>query len=484
MWEWARHARKMGPRALLAGAARRDNRSMARVGVRDQRGQTAAEYLGVWVLITLTVGALMAMNPGVGQVIGDGLRAIVCRIAGGDCGGPEVDSANPFLPTEPCTRTRSSNKVGVDVTAFSIKAGGTLEVRRELRSDGTVAVTIQGSGEVGAELGVGAEGKANLGERLFGEGGEASASLTGELTGARTWIFPDAAAADQFISDVSHWAMQNATATGVRVAGGPVGGWFAEQFYRNVIADKDDYQFPGAEETYFKGGINLEGNAGVTNLSAYAGVEGALRGALGGKYNHRTGDMTLFYEVKVEAEGSAGLNVLAGGGAGGEGTALVELTLDRNGNPKSMTLTGTGKGSLEFENVGHWRSIEDITDGLKGATIEAGVEDTNTWEFRGQLNLDDPEARAAALNWLASTTSPANPNALPASLELARQLDEKGILTINEYDGTDLNFGGNLKAAAGIKFGIGGGYEETESQLVNARYREPGTGFVDIPGCL
>jgi hypothetical protein len=73
-----------------------------------------------------------------------------------------------------------------------------------------------------------------------------------------------------------------------------------------------------------------------------------------------------------------------------------------------MTLTGTGKGSLEFENVGHWRSIEDITDGLKGATIEAGVEDTNTWEFRGQLNLDDPEARAAALNWLASTTSPAS----------------------------------------------------------------------------
>jgi hypothetical protein len=176
----------MGPRALLAKAARRDNRSMARVGVRDQRGQTAAEYLGVWVLITLTIGALMAMNPGVGQVIGDGLRAIVCRIAGGDCGGPEVDSANPFLPTEPCTRTRSSNKVGVDVTAFSIKAGGTLEVRRELRSDGTVAVTIQGSGELGAELGVGAEGKVNLGERLFGEGGEASASLTGELTGART----------------------------------------------------------------------------------------------------------------------------------------------------------------------------------------------------------------------------------------------------------------------------------------------------------
>ena len=474
----------MGLRALLGNRPYRDNQLMARLGVRDQRGQSSAEYLGVWVLVTLTIGALMAMNPGVGQVIGDGLRAIVCRIAGGDCGGPEVDSVNPFLPTEPCTQNRSSNKVGVDVTAFSIKAGGTLLVRRELRSDGTVAVTIQGSGELGAELGVGAEGKVNLGERLFGEGGEASASLTGELTGARTWVFSDAEAADQFISDVGQWALQNATATGVRVAGGPLGGWFSEQFYRNVIADKDDYQFPDAEETYFKGGINLEGNAGVTSLTAYATVEGALRGALGGKYNHRTGDITLFYEVKLEAEGGAGFNVLGGGAASGEGTALVELTLDRNGNPKNMRLTGTGEGSLEFQNVANWKSLEDITDGLKGVTLEAGLEETRAWEFQGQLNLDDPATRAAALNWLAAALSPGNPNAAAASVELARQLDEKGILTINEYEGSELNFGGNLKASAGIKFGIGGGYEESKSRLVSARYREPGMGFIDIPGCL
>jgi Flp pilus assembly pilin Flp len=55
--------------------------------VRNERGQTAAEYLGVVVVIAIVVGALVATTPGFGSAISSGLDALVCRIGGGGCGG-------------------------------------------------------------------------------------------------------------------------------------------------------------------------------------------------------------------------------------------------------------------------------------------------------------------------------------------------------------------------------------------------------------
>jgi Flp pilus assembly pilin Flp len=55
--------------------------------VRNERGQTAAEYLGVAVIVAILVGALVATTPGFGSTISSGLQALVCRIGGGGCGG-------------------------------------------------------------------------------------------------------------------------------------------------------------------------------------------------------------------------------------------------------------------------------------------------------------------------------------------------------------------------------------------------------------
>jgi hypothetical protein len=477
----------MGPRTLTANPGTPDNPIMRRrLAFRGQRGQTSIEYMGALVLVGVTITAILIMKPGMATMIADGIRTVICRITGGECAAGTT-TANPFLPTTPCVRSSAAKKVGLSVTVFSVTAGGEIMGRKEVRTDG-VAVTLQATGQLGAEIGLGAEAKARIGEALFGEGSSVEASLTGELSGARTWLFPDEATADQFIDDMQSWALENATALGIRTAGGPVGGWVGEQIYRNVFADHDDFDFPDAYETLFKGGVKLEGSAGATHPTAYANIEGALGAALGGKVNHRTGDVTLFYEINLEAEGSAGLNVVAGGGAGGEGTALVALTLDKDGNPKTLTLTGRGTGSLQFENVANWKSLDDVTDGLRNITISATEKDTHTWEFQGQLQLaNDPEARAAAMAWLAAHVGGTNPLVNPefarASVELARQLNQKGALSVKEYEGTNTGFGGEFEAARGIKFGAGGEYEDSDSRLVDARYREPGVGFIDIPGC-
>jgi Flp pilus assembly pilin Flp len=64
--------------------------------LREQRGQTATEYMGVLLIVALIIAAL-AMSDVPGKVV-DGLRNAVCSIAGAAC--PEDADAR----TEP-TRT-------------------------------------------------------------------------------------------------------------------------------------------------------------------------------------------------------------------------------------------------------------------------------------------------------------------------------------------------------------------------------------------
>ena len=57
---------------------------MARM--RDDRGQTGAELVGMLLLVALIIGALLAS--GTADAIASHTSAIVCRIAGGDCAAP------------------------------------------------------------------------------------------------------------------------------------------------------------------------------------------------------------------------------------------------------------------------------------------------------------------------------------------------------------------------------------------------------------
>jgi hypothetical protein len=70
--------------------------------VRQERGQTAAEYMGVLLLVALIIGAIV--SSGVGRAIADGVNGAVCTIAQQPCGDdghppaadPDRTGANPF----------------------------------------------------------------------------------------------------------------------------------------------------------------------------------------------------------------------------------------------------------------------------------------------------------------------------------------------------------------------------------------------------
>src|SRR5438552_4059522 len=55
---------------------------------RAERGQTSVEYLGVIVVVAVIVAGLVAAGPGLGNVVGAGLRRAVCLISrNGSCPG-------------------------------------------------------------------------------------------------------------------------------------------------------------------------------------------------------------------------------------------------------------------------------------------------------------------------------------------------------------------------------------------------------------
>jgi Flp pilus assembly pilin Flp len=82
-------ARELAIRARVAmnGIAGRTHELVERA--REQRGQTAAEYMGVLLLVSVIIAALVA-SP-VGGWIADGVEKIVQEIAGGGSDDPGVE---------------------------------------------------------------------------------------------------------------------------------------------------------------------------------------------------------------------------------------------------------------------------------------------------------------------------------------------------------------------------------------------------------
>ena len=68
------------------------------VRARDQRGQTAAELVGMLLLVSLIVAAMWAS--GTAEAIASETSRLVCRIAGGDCADPAGPSAPGRSPAD------------------------------------------------------------------------------------------------------------------------------------------------------------------------------------------------------------------------------------------------------------------------------------------------------------------------------------------------------------------------------------------------
>lgn len=455
-----------------------------RLGVADDKGAGAVEYLGAILLVSAVVASLLMSATPIGQSI----AAKICEAVGATCGataGTGDDASGPKpQPTDPCTVSSSSQTaaVGIEIAFVDLGAGGTLVV--EQLSDGTWNVTRINAGKAGvkADL-VAAKGKVTIGGKEFGVGGEVgvSAALAGE--GGETYSFKNEQSRDEFVSWAEReWGRQALKSQGFLGWGAAlVGGWF------------DKYSPPAPTKTYFQGGLEASGSA---EASAGIGIAEASLGLtldsgqyLGASFDDK-GSTTVYSKVDVGAalEGKIGIGFgdmdtkpedgAAGGGVGGTLKTNLESTLgtefDKNGNLTNVELSmaaGPGAATLLSKALGG--ADVTLTDSMT-ATAKIPVTDANRADIL---------ALVAGAGISSATSNGATQTASVLGLiEYAK--GQGGDLTSQTTStGATTGAGLDLKLkVATIGIGLNGKYEGVSTSNTGAQYWD-GTSWQDWTAC-
>ncbi|MPZ86773.1 MAG: hypothetical protein GEU81_01645 [Nitriliruptorales bacterium] len=421
-----------------------------------QRGQVTAEYLGVLVAITVTVAVIVA-SP-IGPAVAEGIKTVICTIIGQDCSAGETT----FEP-DSCVRATSDRSIGGSLRITFVEIGGREGYTREERSDGTVHVTWFDEGTVGATAGIGARGGIELPSGDLRAGAFASGTVEVGAGLGETWVFEDADAADDFISERRNLALRRAgesLSPGLRIVNGVV----------DLVTGGPD--LPDSDMVYFEAVAGASGSAGVDLGPAGASAELSGEAVAGGVYDRRTGETTLYLELSGEIGGSAGV-VLGVSGSEGRGVAAA-LTLDADGQPiklESSYSTSSGRGGLLS---GNGMTLDDAGNVLGSVSGDFGAEGTNTVTVTSELDLRDPRNRSAAMDLLTASATVGTPDGVERYLEAAegyqQRIMDDGTVSITEYDGETWGLGAGGEVALGAKLGLDLGYDASDTRLVDAQY--------------
>jgi Flp pilus assembly pilin Flp len=159
--------------------------------VRDQTGQTTAEYAALLALVAVALaGAGTAIGLGeIATAVASSVRTGICIVAGDVCRASDAAAAG----LSPCTVSETTHGEGLTMTVLSVRLGADEGWTAATRSDGTVIVTQTEQRTIGGTVGIGLEASP-LGVDVGGDG-----KLDYRFGGGRAWEFPDMAAALRFI---------------------------------------------------------------------------------------------------------------------------------------------------------------------------------------------------------------------------------------------------------------------------------------------
>src|SRR3954468_16550785 len=258
--------------------------------LRSTTGQTASDYLGILLIVSMIVAAIFATP--LGQKIAQRTQEIVCQIGGWDC------SAETEQAMSQCVVAEATDKLtingNVNIRLVKVKLEGGVEYVRQKRADGNVAVTLKLplSGGVGPalakELGVG---------KLDGTVKAGSVPQV-------TFLLANDDAANTFARQIKD--------STIAVAAGPIISHF---IHKSVHID-----VPPIESVAYEVNAGVDLSYTIDGAGGYG--KGSLSGlhTLGGQHNAtsgkpNSGDTTVYYRYN----GTAGLEggSLIGPGFGG-----------------------------------------------------------------------------------------------------------------------------------------------------------------------
>src|SRR4051794_35471475 len=164
---------------------------------RAEQGQASTELVALLLLVAAVLGAaaLAAGPAGARSALGATVRREVARaicLVGAAPSGCAADHV-------PCVVATGRTATDAHVDLLVLRLGGGHAVLREVRSDGTVAVTLVDHLDGALQDAAGTSAELWAGGRSFALGGEATAGAVVRAGRGRTWTFPSAAAADAFL---------------------------------------------------------------------------------------------------------------------------------------------------------------------------------------------------------------------------------------------------------------------------------------------
>jgi hypothetical protein len=370
------------------------------------------EYVALFVVVSLAlaVGGAAVDAQALPGAVARELHKAYCLVANGDCLGP--GGSRPCVVT---ARSRS-DQTEVGIVLVTLRDGRT--VLREQLSDGTVRVTVAANG--GVSLG------ARFGVKIGGRGAEIDASAGADVGTERTFVVPDAAAAQQLVDRLDEDAppVGAVARDAVDFVTGAKGG----EDVRAVTIG------PRAQVAATLSALDLGPSLG-TLASMTAGV----------KVDRRTGRRTVL--LRLPREASAALSTPIGSlDAGLQWDVGVEAVFDRHGKGEALILRGRGA----------------VGTG-KGTRVEADA----------QLDLADPETRALIDRLTHGDLGVVD--------DIGRRLADRARIDVRRYatESDSTTRGVGLMGLGGEKTVV-----KESSRLVSARGREPGGSWGPNLECL
>lgn len=418
----------------------------------SERGQASAEYVALLALVALALLAatVVVADPGVGRSVLDGMRRALCEVSGLGC---PADAAR-----QPCVVASRRDRDSASVSIVVVRLGADATVLRELRSDGTVAVTLLGAGSAGAEIGLGGGLEAGRGRGGLALGGELRASAIAGLGGGRTWMVPDGRAADRLIDGLGQRRRP--------LVDGPLG------LVRELAGDAPDVRDPDVTFTEGRTGRGATGSLGRGR--AWGELELELDDVAGMRTDGRTGLRTLY--VRAERSSTAALEskLFGAGAAGGAGELALGVTLDRGDDPVALSLTA----ARELDGV------LDLPPPLRRLAGGQGLQGARRVELDARLDLRDPGNAAAGRRFLAALRRPDRiGELLGASSALGDRLMSFSDLQARAYRVRGSTTGAEGRVRAGGGLGAGLWRERSEALLTGAWERPPGAAWRERLDC-
>lgn len=431
---------------------------------RHEAGQASVEYLGVVLLVLAVMLGLLLAVPPVRDALASRLRGAVCALTA------SCRTAPPRLAA--CVTDTTSDDRSLGLTLASVRVGERRSLLVERRSDGTVDVTVLDGADAGLLAGVGVQGKVALGRLAIGLGGDLEAAALLQVDHARTYSFGDAGEATAFLERVR----KDRRALSGLVVQAPASGlvWRLLGRDRRRWLPRHEYVRAGVRGEAGAGGG--AGRAGGIDLSAQ------FRGALGGRIDHRTGQLTLLYALDPRLAATLDVGPLSGS-AVREQSRVVAVSLDRRRRPLELAVTTSGS-------IAHGGQLAGVAGLLRGSEVDEADLVGRRVEVRATLDLRDPENWAVTKAFLASRV-PGPPSMArdvqrrAAAEDLRRRLADDAQVDVRAYRTTSSSKG--VDAQLGLGVAAGGTYLVTGAtgRLERARTRlAHGGPWLDRPDCL